>query len=197
MKRSIKFKGRLRNYMYSPIVLTILLVCMNIPLYFYQIEAGLAVSAFVVIYFAAVTVNYQKNKPFFVNELINFATQYGTVQRKLLNEFDVAYALIDYNGKLLWVNEKFTELTGKDKEYHKSITSVFSHITKEILQKKFRALYEEAKVQITDQTENCADRRFYYILEQACPKRTMSVQTSVLVLMAYYFSSCDIFEEPD
>lgn len=135
MKRSIKFKGRLRNYMYSPIVLTILLVCMNIPLYFYQIEAGLAVSAFVVIYFAAVTVNYQKNKPFFVNELINFATQYGTVQRKLLNEFDVAYALIDYNGKLLWVNEKFTELTGKDKEYHKSITSVFSHITKEILQK--------------------------------------------------------------
>ena len=68
---------------------------------------------------------------------------------------------------------------------------------KEILQKKFRALYEEAKVQITDQTENCADRRFYYILEQACPKRTMSVQTSVLVLMAYYFSSCDIFEEPD
>lgn len=68
---------------------------------------------------------------------------------------------------------------------------------KEILQKRFRALYEDAKVQIADQTENCADRRFYYILEQACSKRTMSIQTSVLVLMAYYFSSCDIFEEPD
>lgn len=68
---------------------------------------------------------------------------------------------------------------------------------KEILQKKFHALYEEAKVQITDQAENYADRRFYYILEQACSKRTMSIQTSVLVLMAYYFSSCDIFEEPD
>lgn len=68
---------------------------------------------------------------------------------------------------------------------------------KEILQKKFHALYEEAKVQITNQTVNCADRRFYYILEQACPKRTMPIQTSVLVLMAYYFSSCDIFEEPD
>lgn len=135
MKRNIKFKGRLRNYMYSPILLTILLVFINIPMYFYHLEAGLAISAFVLVYFTAVMLNYQRNKPFFVNELINFATQYGTVQRKLLNEFDIAYALIDYNGKLLWVNEKFTELTGKDKEYHKSITSVFSHITKEILQK--------------------------------------------------------------
>lgn len=135
MKRNIKFKGRLRNYMYSPILLTILLVFINIPMYFYHLEAGLAVSAFVLVYFTVVMLNYQRNKPFFVNELINFATQYGTVQRKLLNEFDIAYALIDYNGKILWVNEKFTELTGKDKEYHKSITSVFSHITKDILQK--------------------------------------------------------------
>lgn len=121
--------------MISPMLLTILLILMNIPIYIYEIKAGLMVSAFTVIYFIIVTVNYHRNKTAFVNELINFATQYGTVQKKLLNEFDVAYALIDYNGKILWVNEKFTELTGKDKDYHKSITSVFSHITKEIIQK--------------------------------------------------------------
>lgn len=135
MKRNIKFKGRLRNYMYSPILLTVFLVFMNIPIYYYQLEAGFVTTGFTLVYFLIVTLNYQRNKPFFVNELINFATQYGTVQRKLLNEFDIAYALIDYNGKILWVNEKFTEMTGKDKEYHKSITSVFSHITKEILEK--------------------------------------------------------------
>ena len=92
-------------------------------------------SAFTVVYFIVVTVTFQKSKPYLVNELVNFATQYGTVQKKLLNEFDVAYALIDYNGKLLWVNEKFTELTGKGKEYRRSITSIFSHITREIIQK--------------------------------------------------------------
>lgn len=135
MKKSIKFKGRLRNYMYGPMLLTVLLVLMNIPIYFYQQEAGLAVSVFIVIYFVFVTVSFQRSKPYFMNELINFATQYGTVQKKLLNEFDVAYALIDYNGKILWVNEKFTELTGKTKDYHRSITSVFSHITREIIQK--------------------------------------------------------------
>lgn len=113
MKKSIKFKGRLRNYMYGPMLLTILLVFMNIPMYLYQVESGLMATAFTVIYFLAVTASFHRNKPYFMNELINFATQYGTVQKKLLNEFDVAYALIDYNGKILWVNEKFTELTGK------------------------------------------------------------------------------------
>lgn len=67
---------------------------------------------------------------------------------------------------------------------------------KEILQKKFHALYEQSKVQIPDHKEHYADCRFYYILEQACPKQALSIQSSVLVLMAYYFSSCDIFEEP-
>lgn len=135
MKKSIKFKGGLRNYMYGPMLLAVLLVLMNIPMYFYQKEAGLAISVFTVVYCIVVTVSFHRSKPYFMNELINFATQYGTVQKKLLNEFDVAYALIDYNGKILWVNEKFTELTGKDKDYHRSITSVFSHITREIIQK--------------------------------------------------------------
>ena len=135
MKKNIKFKGRLRNYLLSPMLLTILLILMNVPIYIYQLRAGLMVSAFVVIYFVVVFTIYHKNKALFVNELINFATQYGTVQKKLLNEFDLAYALIDYTGKILWVNEKFTELTGKNKDYHKSITSIFSHITKEIIQK--------------------------------------------------------------
>ncbi len=121
--------------MYGPMLLAVLLVLMNIPMYFYQKEAGLVISVFTVVYCIVVTVSFHRSKPYFMNELINFATQYGTVQKKLLNEFDVAYALIDYNGKILWVNEKFTELTGKDKDYHRSITSVFSHITREIIQK--------------------------------------------------------------
>lgn len=135
MKNNIKFKGRLRYYMYGPMLLTIILLFMNIPMYLYELQAGLITSAFTVVYFIVVTISFHKSKPFFMNELINFATQYGTVQKKLLNEFDVAYALIDYNGKILWVNEKFTELTGKDKDYHRSITSIFSHITRDIIQK--------------------------------------------------------------
>jgi c-di-AMP phosphodiesterase-like protein len=66
---------------------------------------------------------------------VNFATQYGTVQKQLLNDFEIPYALLDYNSRFLWMNEKFTEITGKDKNYHKSVTTVFPSLTKDILQK--------------------------------------------------------------
>ena len=67
---------------------------------------------------------------------------------------------------------------------------------KETLQNKFHMLYEESKNNIKNTKENYADCRFYYILEKSCVKNTIPIQTSVLVLMSYYFSSCDIFEEP-
>lgn len=68
--------------------------------------------------------------------------------------------------------------------------------TKEILQKRFRLLYEQAKAAVPNDVEDSSDCRFFYILEQASPRKTLSICSSVLVLMAYYFSSCDIFEEP-
>ncbi len=56
-------------------------------------------------------------------------------KKKLLNEFEIPYALLDYTGKILWVNERFSELTGVGRNYHKSITTLFSNITREFLQK--------------------------------------------------------------
>lgn len=132
--RSIKFRGRLRRYLCAPLYLSILLLLLNIPAYLEDTSAGICMSVFTGIYTVTVSFTYYRSRPVLVNELINFATQYGTVQKKLLNDFEIAYALLDYNGRLLWVNKQFTELTGKDKDYHKSISTVFSSVTKELLQ---------------------------------------------------------------
>ena len=67
---------------------------------------------------------------------------------------------------------------------------------KDILQRKFNALYELACEVIDDSQEDVADCRCYYILENSAPKRTIPIFTCIWVLMAYYFSTCDIFEEP-
>ena len=107
MKSNIRFKGKLRHYLQLPLMLMVLLVVLNIPLYCYDVKSGAAVTFFIIIYFGVVMVCYHKIKPVLVNELINFATQYATVQKRLLNEFEIPYALLDYNGKLLWVNEQF------------------------------------------------------------------------------------------
>ena len=135
MKTKIKLKGQLRNYMYWPLILTIVLAVINVPAYFINLKLGALFSAFVVIYFLFVLFAYFYNKPVILNELINFATQYGTVQKRLLDEFQVAYALLDYSGKILWCNKQFEVLSGKDKNYHKSITSIFPALTREVLKR--------------------------------------------------------------
>ena len=132
--RSIKFKGRLRSYLCSPLYLIGVLVLLNIPFYFIDTRAGICMSGFAGIYTIIVVVTYYRNKPLLVNELVNFATQYGTVQKKLINEFEIPYALLDYNGKILWVNQMFAEVTGTSKKYHKSISTLFPELTKEIVQ---------------------------------------------------------------
>lgn len=133
--------------MYWPLLLTILLAAINVPAYFLNIKLGLLFSGFVVLYFLIVLLAYFYNKPVILNELINFATQYGTVQKRLLDEFEVAYALLDYNGKILWVNKQFVALTGKDKSYHKSITSIFPALTREIVQKDQEAIQVDLSFQ--------------------------------------------------
>lgn len=135
MKKKNHPGGQL-NYMYWPLVLTILIVLMNIPLYFIDRKAGFCVSVFAVIYFLVVLGIYMVNKSMIRNEVISFATQYGTVQKRLLDEFEIPYALLDYNSKILWMNETFSRITEKDKDYHKSITTIFPSITRELLDRE-------------------------------------------------------------
>lgn len=135
MKSKIRFRGKLRSYLCWPLFLTIPLVLADIGLYFYDVALGLILTGFVIIYFVIEVSLYHYTKPRLTNEVINFATQYATVQKRLLNEFEIPYALLDYAGKILWVNEQFSELTGVDRNYHKSITTLFSSITREFLQK--------------------------------------------------------------
>ena len=136
MKRNIKLKGRLRNYIYWPMILTILLAVFNVPVYMINTKSGCVVTVFTVIYFIVVCLSYNYNKPVLVNELISFATQYGSAQKKLLEEFEIPYALLDHDGKILWLNQNFSEVTGKDKTYHKTINGIFPALTKELIQKE-------------------------------------------------------------
>ncbi|EKC46646.1 hypothetical protein LEA_19743, partial [human gut metagenome] len=50
-----------------------------------------------------------------INELVNFATQYGTVQKQLLNDFEIPYALLDYNSRFLWMNENLQRSQARTK----------------------------------------------------------------------------------
>ncbi len=135
MKSSIKIKGKLRKYIYMPMMLTILLVMFNGALYIKDLSVGAMFSVFIIFYVVVLLLFYRKYRPKLAQEMVNFATQYGTVQKKLLSEFEIPYALLDYNAKIMWCNEQFMKVTGINKDYHKSISAILPSLTKEIIQK--------------------------------------------------------------
>lgn len=112
-----------------PLLVFALLIAMNLTVYLVDAKAGGVVSAFVIIYAAIALILYWRNKSILVNELVSFATHYGQVQKRLLEELSIPHALLDREGKILWMNQEFLYLTGKEKKYSRSITSVFSALT--------------------------------------------------------------------
>ena len=159
-KTNIKLKGKLRRYLNWPLYLTIVLILMDIAMYAQNIQMGAEFSGFIVLYVIIVLISNRRNRPLLINELVNFATQYGTVQKQLLNDFEIPYALLDYNSRFLWMNEKFTEITGKDKNYHKSVTTVFPSLTKDILQKS--EAVESINVMLDDRNYRISMKRIYF-----------------------------------
>lgn len=144
MKKNVKFKGQLKLYMQWPVFLILLLLAMNVAMYALDIKAGILMSIFVCIYTAIVAVLYYYNKQILVNELINFATGYGQIQKKLLQELEIPYTLLDENGRVVWMNTAFKTIVGKTKDYKKSITNLFPTLTKD----KFPVSEESACVHI-------------------------------------------------
>lgn len=133
MDGKIKIKGQLKFYMQWPMILTVLLVFMDILVFTVDRKAGGLVSIFVAAYVLIVVFLYFHSRAVIMNELISFATQYGQVQKTLLKEFIVPYALLDYNGKILWMNDAFAALSGKNRRYRKSVTNLFPELSKDKL----------------------------------------------------------------
>ncbi len=135
MKSSIKIKGTLKKYIYLPMVLILPLVVFSGAVYIRDVVVGAMFTGFIAFYALMMVLFYRKYKPTLTQELVGFAASYGTVQKQLLNEFEIPYALLDYNAKILWCNEQFFKVTGIAKGYHKSISALFPTLTKEMIQK--------------------------------------------------------------
>ena len=133
MKDKIKLKGKLKSYMRWPMFMTILLIVMNIVLYCVNLKAGAFATGFTAVYVVAAVILYFQNRPTILNELISFATQYGQVQKNLIQNFALPYALLDADGKVLWMNDEFLFITGKDKKYRRFIGNIFPEVTMEKL----------------------------------------------------------------
>ena len=144
-KTKIRIKGAMRTYLNVSVYMGILLAVVNIGIYLLDLRSGLVLSCFVLGYFAITMYLYLRNKSVVLNELVSFATEYGQIQRQLLRELELPYALLDDSGKILWTNKMFEQTINKDKGHSKPISSIFPDVNVQ----KLLAEEDEASVSIS------------------------------------------------
>lgn len=131
MKR-LQYSEAFKHYVRLPLYLIPIFIVGDILLFaFDHARMGFIFTIMIVAYAVFIIALYVHNQKSIDQSLINFAVGYATVQKSILENLDVPYALTTSDGKLFWMNKAFCDTTGKDKTYSKSITSIIPQITKE------------------------------------------------------------------
>ena len=150
MKKRVKIKGKLSGYFNAPLRLGLFMVLANILIYFISWPAGIVLTVFLVIYFAVTVSQLLNSRVLLLNEMVSFATEYGQVQKKLLKELDLPYAILDDTGRVIWINQAFDRVVHGEKILRKPVSSVFPSITKDSLP----ATDEDVKLQVDYESSN-------------------------------------------
>lgn len=133
MKEKIKVKGQLGLYLQWPLILSVLLVVMSMIIGAISLPAGLAMSGFTLLYMAIALWLYLYKRRRILAGMVEFSADYAWIQKQLLTDLGVPYAVADEMGRLLWMNQEFLRISKEEKNAGKSLMSLFPDITREIL----------------------------------------------------------------
>lgn len=110
MKNNIHLKGQLKLYMQWPAIMAILLIAMNVWMFSIDRNAGFVMCIFVLIYIVSAGLLYFHNKSLILTDMVDFASQYDSVQDVLLKDLSTPYAVLMDDGKIIWANDSFQEI---------------------------------------------------------------------------------------
>ncbi len=132
--QKVKLKGRFQSYLLWPLIMLILFAVMDGFVFMFSIKAGFVALAASLVYAVCMFALYYTVRREVALELVNFALDYGQVQKTLLEELKVPYGVLDEHGRFLWVNHQLKELTGAS-PIMKSVDHFFKEIDSEHLPK--------------------------------------------------------------
>ncbi|MDC7290341.1 DHH family phosphoesterase [Blautia schinkii] len=172
MNDKLKLRGHIKRFIQWPLYLSILLLGLNVLVYLVNLRAGILVSLGLLVYIALSLGLYRYHRPMIVNDLIAFANQYDLLEKRILEELALPYAIMDIEGKMIWSNKIFSELTGKDQFYKKNVSMIFPEITPDKLPVPEEREISEISTQFGD--------RIYRISMQRVSLRDVITQSEML-----------------
>ncbi len=135
--KRIKVKGKLKNYLRWPIVMNLVLMAVVVWVFFVDVKVACVMLGVTAITTIASIVLYALHSPILFKDVVDFASDYGRLQKRILRELELPYGIMDDGGKLLWVNEQFADVLGDGSKRNmvgKSIYSVFPELPEDVLE---------------------------------------------------------------
>ena len=150
MNKNFKLRGHLKHLTRWPLYLTVLLIALNVLVYMIDCKAGLVVTLGTLIYAACAVWILLYHRPQMFNDLIAFASQYEVLEKRVLEDLALPYAVMDMEGRMIWSNKEFSELTGKDQYYSKNVNTIFADVTPDKLPVSEEQDISEISTQVGD-----------------------------------------------
>lgn len=133
MNKNKKIRPFMKFIITWPLYMVVLLIIMNVYVYFLDAKAGKIVTIFILVYIAGMTVLVLLKRGQINEQLVKFGASFGQVQKNLIKEMAIPYALLDSDGRLLSANNEFTEMCKDKIKLKVNISQIFPEITKNVL----------------------------------------------------------------
>lgn len=138
----VQLNGHLKIYIQFPLYMAVILVIISIGCLIADMKSG-AIMLVMSLVFAIMTgVLYFFNRSVVLRDLMEIATEYDSVQNKLLKELGLPYAILQEDGKIIWMNHQFEDVLGKQHVDDQQLHKFLPELTKDHFPKEENAIAE-------------------------------------------------------
>ena len=129
MKHRMRLRGNLKTYLRWPLFFGILLIVMTIQLFSVSVRSGVIGIGYTILYLMiAGLINFSGRRKL-KKDLIEFATNYGEMQMRMMKTLTVPFAILSEDGHMLWGNDEFVSVIVNKKAARRNIANIFEEIT--------------------------------------------------------------------
>ena len=143
--KKVALNGKITKYLRWPINLSVLWIVVTAIIFFIDKRAGVVMAFATILFIVIAIVMMLRFYPNIKRYLVDFGAEYSQIQRQMMHEFEIPYALLDCNGKMLWHNSKMEKACETKLLNMRGIESIFKEFTKDKFE--FKEEKKEFKVE--------------------------------------------------
>lgn len=118
------------------IIMTLIMLVLTCTVMLYDLEIGLIAFIAVIVISVIIAFVYLKSLRSIYSEMLYEVDYYGHVQQSLLDDFETAYAVVNGELNIVWMNKAFRKLVKKEKSFHGPVMDCLPVLNMDMLPKK-------------------------------------------------------------